>query len=315
MEGDGAPRTWVESVANILGPLVYELQVAALAAEGIERDEIEFLQPVAAPATGKRGRPKKHIDPNYLKEATASNRNIKLASLSAALGVHRNTLRKRMRELGVHKKFDDLSDDKLDQLTREYKRKKPTSGLRALRTFAFLARPTEGLYADPLDGIHPDAINRYYGVEGAHQRRHGATGAGHALDEEGDLEHSDDDSELDPEEELENQIQADQAGNIRHSPVKVARHKSPFEEPEQEAAFLELLDVVLSQPEVQPEDYGVLEEEWEDEDYPETETIRTGTNGKELVVVLPRDDWLPHAVQWAQALDLFNRVLDEIDDV
>ncbi|KAJ7769152.1 hypothetical protein DFH07DRAFT_736053, partial [Mycena maculata] len=179
----------------------------------------------------------------------------------------------------------------------------------------FLGQTTEGLYADPLDGIHPDAINRYYGVEGARQRRHGATGAGHALDDEGDLEHSDDDSELDPEEELENQIQADQAGNIRHSPVKVARHKSPFEEPEQEAAFLELLDVVLSQPEVQPEDYGVLEEEWEDEDYPETETIHTGTNGKELVVVLPRDDWLPRAVQWAQALDLFNRVLDEIDDV
>ncbi|KAJ7770156.1 hypothetical protein DFH07DRAFT_735733, partial [Mycena maculata] len=53
--------------------------------------------------------------------------------LSAALGVHRNTLRKQMRELGVHKKFDDLPDDKLDQLTREYKHKKATLGLRYLR--------------------------------------------------------------------------------------------------------------------------------------------------------------------------------------
>lgn len=35
MEGDGAPRDWVEACAHILGPLVYELQVAALAAEGM----------------------------------------------------------------------------------------------------------------------------------------------------------------------------------------------------------------------------------------------------------------------------------------
>ncbi|KAJ7484507.1 hypothetical protein FB451DRAFT_951756, partial [Mycena latifolia] len=53
--------------------------------------------------------------------------------LAAALGVHRNTLRKRMRELGVDKTFEGLSDDELDQLTREYKAKKPNSGLRYLR--------------------------------------------------------------------------------------------------------------------------------------------------------------------------------------
>lgn len=38
-----------------------------------------------------------------------------------------------MRELGVHKAFAELSDEELDQLTREYKTKKPTSGLRYLR--------------------------------------------------------------------------------------------------------------------------------------------------------------------------------------
>jgi hypothetical protein len=29
------PRDWVDECANIFGPLVYELQVAALAAEGV----------------------------------------------------------------------------------------------------------------------------------------------------------------------------------------------------------------------------------------------------------------------------------------
>lgn len=98
-----------------------------------ERDQIEFLEPVVEEQSGTRGRPKKHIDPEYLKEATGSHRNIKLGTLAAALGVHRNTLRKRMRELGILKAFDTLSDDELDQLTREYKIKKPNSGLRYLR--------------------------------------------------------------------------------------------------------------------------------------------------------------------------------------
>jgi hypothetical protein len=71
----------------------------------------------------------------YLKEATAANRNIKISTLAAALGVHRHTLRKRMGELGLEKRFDELDDDELDDITQEYKAKKPTSGLRYLRGY------------------------------------------------------------------------------------------------------------------------------------------------------------------------------------
>ncbi|KAJ7793149.1 hypothetical protein B0H14DRAFT_2393801, partial [Mycena olivaceomarginata] len=172
-----------------------------------------------------------------------------------------------------------------------------------------LGQTTAGIYAiDPLDGIHPDTINCYYSVAGARRhRRRGETGAGHASDDESvDSEDSDPDAlhELDPQEELENQIEADQAQNIRHTPIKVALHHSPFEEDEDEADFLDLLEVVLSQPDILPDDYGVVPREWEDAVYPEVE----------LVVVLPRDEWFRRAVQWAQALDLLNRVLEE-DDV
>ncbi|KAJ7764540.1 hypothetical protein DFH07DRAFT_1016252 [Mycena maculata] len=182
----------------------------------------------------------------------------------------------------------------------------------------FLGQTTEGVYAtDPLHGIHPDAINRYYGVEGPRRRRaRGVTGAGNASNDEGDPTDSDSESDpdLDPEEELENQIEADQAHNIRHAPVKVARHKSPFKEAEHEAAFIELLGEVVSEPDVLPEGYGVAEEEWEDEDYPETEIIKTGTNGKQLRIELPRVTWLSRAIQWAQALDLLTRVLEELEN-
>lgn len=181
----------------------------------------------------------------------------------------------------------------------------------------FLGQTTEGIYAtDPLEGIHPDAINRYYGVEGATcRRRRGETGAGHeSEDEEEDPEGDDSEPEVDPQEELENQIQADQAQNIRHAPVKVARHHSPFEEEANEAAFMELLELLLRHPDTLPEDYGILPEEWDEDSYGEIETIRTGTNGKELVVVLPREEWFPRAVQWVQALDLLNRFLDDLEN-
>ncbi|KAJ7790734.1 hypothetical protein B0H14DRAFT_2625727 [Mycena olivaceomarginata] len=133
MEGEEVPTGWVDSCTGILGPLVYELQVMALATEGIERNQIEFLQPVVESGTGRPGRPKKHINPRLSEGHHLCQSQHKLSTLAAALGVHRNTLRKRMRELGIYQTFAELSDDELDQLTREYKTKKPTSGLRYLR--------------------------------------------------------------------------------------------------------------------------------------------------------------------------------------
>ncbi|KAJ7215589.1 hypothetical protein GGX14DRAFT_562803 [Mycena pura] len=123
MEGE-VPREWIDSCAHTLGPLVYELQVSAHAAEGVERDEIELLAPVTEKRSGKRGRPKKDVDLDYLREATGSNRNIGVTRLADAIGVHRNTLSRKMRELGVDKRFDALDDDELDTVTRDYKAKK-----------------------------------------------------------------------------------------------------------------------------------------------------------------------------------------------
>ncbi|KAJ7920065.1 hypothetical protein B0H13DRAFT_1867967 [Mycena leptocephala] len=149
------PRDWINHCANIFGPLVYELQIAALTAEGIEWDNIVLLQLVTKEHRAKRGRPSKNIDSEFLKEAVASNRDIKLGALAAALGVHRNTLRKCMRELGLKKMFDNLGRSAKitayaclikasalilaepprvgrspDQgLTRQYKARKPTSVL------------------------------------------------------------------------------------------------------------------------------------------------------------------------------------------
>ncbi|KAJ7194299.1 hypothetical protein GGX14DRAFT_378095, partial [Mycena pura] len=179
----------------------------------------------------------------------------------------------------------------------------------------FLGQTTEGVYHDPLDGIHPDNINRYYGVAGARQRRpRNQTGAGIASDDEEPDTDEDTDTEPTLEEALENQIESDLAQNIRHAPVKVARHRSPFEDPEEELSFMQLLDAVLSEQDVLPVGYGILEDEWEQEDYSEIEMIRPGTSGKELIIILPRADWYPRAAQWVQALDLMMRYLHDREE-
>ncbi|KAJ7155284.1 hypothetical protein C8R46DRAFT_895148, partial [Mycena filopes] len=180
----------------------------------------------------------------------------------------------------------------------------------------FLGQLTEGIYReDALDGIHPDAINRYYGVEGRRlRRRRNQSGAGIDPEEADEGSDADDISAVDEEEALENRVEADLAQNIRHAPIKVAKNRSPFKDSDDEQRFLELLDVLLVMPGPLPENYGVREEEWEEEDYPETVVYRPGTKGKQLTVILPRDEWYPRAVQWARALDAMTRVLHEGSD-
>ncbi|KAJ7718880.1 hypothetical protein DFH07DRAFT_761389, partial [Mycena maculata] len=179
-----------------------------------------------------------------------------------------------------------------------------------------LGQTTEGVYKDdPLDGIHPGVISRYLGVMGP--KKHcgpNQTGAGHAEDDDdSDSEEEDEFPDIDDTEaDMENRISMDQAHNIRHAPIKVARHCSPFDNAEQEAIFMDLLEDILEQDNV-PEDYRVRDVEWDEEDYPETEIIRPGIRGKEIVVVLPRGEWLPRAVIWAQALDVLSQILTQLE--
>lgn len=62
----------------------------------------------------------------------SSKRHITIATLARTLGIHRHTLSKQMKLHGLSKRFDDLSDEELDGLTRSFKAKKPNSGLRYL---------------------------------------------------------------------------------------------------------------------------------------------------------------------------------------
>ncbi|KAJ7294017.1 hypothetical protein C8J57DRAFT_1211385 [Mycena rebaudengoi] len=57
--------------------------------------------------------------------------------------------------------------------------------------------------------------------------------------------------------------------------------------------------------------YVILEAEWEDNTYPELETIRPGTSSKEIVTGSPFP-WAAH--QWVQAIDLLTRYLHDLEE-
>ncbi|TFY60474.1 hypothetical protein EVJ58_g5126 [Rhodofomes roseus] len=71
------------------------------------------------------------------------------------------------------------------------------------------------------------------------------------------------------------QIIANQASNIRHAAIKVARHKNPFESQEDEDAFWVTLDSVTDTGFV-PRHMNIREEEWEQDGYPTHENLVVG---------------------------------------
>jgi hypothetical protein len=170
----------------------------------------------------------------------------------------------------------------------------------------FTGQTEHGIYIDDCTGVHPDVINQYYGV---HQsRRSGNAGGSQTLEEDGDDQVILDEGDwLD----LEDRVAADQEANFHHEAVEAPKHANPFPDEEFQRAFDEALAVILDQDaetEI-PLGYGLLPEEWEDEEYPSVEIIRTGRRGgKELRVALPDFEWRPRAVLWGQALDIMDRL-------
>lgn len=93
-------------------------------------DNLAQSLPIHTLRTARRGRPFLVIDPEWLKDATSSQRRIPQTKLAAALGIHRNTFRNKMRLNKLTRSFAPLSDDDLDTILRAFKVEKPNSGLR-----------------------------------------------------------------------------------------------------------------------------------------------------------------------------------------
>ena len=53
-----------------------------------------------------------------------------MKTLATLLGIHRNTLRYKLRALGLNKQFSSLTDNQLDHVIKIYKKLRPNSGIR-----------------------------------------------------------------------------------------------------------------------------------------------------------------------------------------
>ena len=92
----------------------------------VKYPDLTFVDSVGAP-----GRPKIEVDRDWLKDALSRSHNISLQRLSQTLKISQRALRERIREYGLSNvRFDDIADNELDALLREFKQHKPQSGRR-----------------------------------------------------------------------------------------------------------------------------------------------------------------------------------------
>lgn len=97
-----------------------------------EDARIHIPEVISTLKTGRRGRPRKVVDPEFLRIATAPNRRITFTKLAKLLGIHRNTLTSCMKEHGVEKWYSTISNHELDDLVNAFKVQRPESGYRYL---------------------------------------------------------------------------------------------------------------------------------------------------------------------------------------
>ena len=69
---------------------------------------------------------------NLLKEAMNPTRRISKVLLAKKIGIHRNTLRAKLKENSINSSFTEMSDEGLDQFVKGYLNSHPNSGIRYL---------------------------------------------------------------------------------------------------------------------------------------------------------------------------------------
>lgn len=146
-----------------------------------------------------------------------------------------------------------------------------------------------GVYRDDCDGLHPDTIEKYYGVLGA--ERVGQAGAGNPPDEE----------------DVADRIRLEQDPQVRHEAIEVPDHRNPFSgNPAAENNFFSVLAEVVRE-EITPAGYGLLREEWDEDDYPDVEILLSGKRmTTKNSVSLAHPIWMQRARLWVQGLNVLS---------
>jgi hypothetical protein len=97
---------------------------------------VSKIEVVTVEKCGGRGRPRKVISEEFLKEAFRPGRNIGIPKLASSLGIHISTVKRYMRQYGIERQpFSTMSDSSLDMAIKEYKAVHPNTGIRYIRGY------------------------------------------------------------------------------------------------------------------------------------------------------------------------------------
>ncbi|KAL0056669.1 hypothetical protein AAF712_016725 [Marasmius tenuissimus] len=121
LERESVPEDWITEGSQLFGRLASKIARAESMSKNRDDRRVRVPKLVRLHRTGKRGRPAKVIDENYLKEAMGSGRAITISKLAKTkpLSVHRNTLRKYIKGYNIESwRFSRISNRKLDEIVR-----------------------------------------------------------------------------------------------------------------------------------------------------------------------------------------------------
>ena len=169
----------------------------------------------------------------------------------------------------------------------------------------FISEARHGLEEDQ-PGVHPDILQRCYGVDSASEANLEADqGALVGIDEDDEMDWETEGSESESERgsnncnhhssadsDLDEQIAAEQQEDIRHEGVSAPLQNSPFSS-DKEVTFFVALNEIRDAGHV-PEGYGVTLEDMDD-GYPTHESVRVAA--RDVVLELPLNIWFPRAVR------------------
>ncbi|KAG1879192.1 hypothetical protein F4604DRAFT_1579559, partial [Suillus subluteus] len=168
----------------------------------------------------------------------------------------------------------------------------PSTNNKSPQDLRLISQATLGVYRDNCNRVHPDTIERYYGIHSREQTHcHGQTGAGHP-----------DDEDSNSEDQLILQVAEDQEQNVRHAAIEVPGKKSPFVTRHDENLFFSTVEQIVIEG-IVPEGYGLLPGEQDDDDAAMTEVLQFGRRGTKSVIVSLSDAvWEACATLWCQGL-------------
>ncbi|KAG1848048.1 hypothetical protein DFJ58DRAFT_796677, partial [Suillus subalutaceus] len=132
---ESLPVKWLADVAMVLGCVVSGLEHLGTTANEEEEHRVDIPELTGIENTGKRGRPKKIIDLDFLIEATSAQHHIRHVELAKIVDVHPATLRRYMRQHSIERCYSNLRDRDLDALVKIFKCRRPESGFRYLVGF------------------------------------------------------------------------------------------------------------------------------------------------------------------------------------